>query len=63
MWVESAESPSKGDPVYVELDGTGSDAGKLYTTDSATRCLLTGATWERDGINSADGIAAVAADF
>lgn len=63
MWVESAEAPSMGDPVFVELDGTGDDAGKLFTTDSATRVLLTGATWERDGVNSADGIAAVAAAF
>lgn len=63
MWVERDAAVSEGDPVYVELDGTGDDAGKLFTTDSATRVLLTGASWERDGVNTADGIAAVRADF
>ena len=63
MWVERPGAVSKGDPVFVELDGTGSDAGKLFTADSATRVRLLGATWERDARNTSDGIAAVAAAF
>ena len=62
MWVERDAAVSKGDPVYVELSA-GDDAGKLFTSDSSTRVLLTGATWDRDGVNTADGIAAVAAAF
>lgn len=63
MWVARPGAVSYGDPVYVELDGTGSDAGKLFSADSATRALLTGAKWERDGRTTSDGIAAVAIDF
>lgn len=48
VWVESSETPSLGDPVYVELDGSGSDAGKFFTATSATRALLIGWGWERD---------------
>jgi len=47
LWVESAQSISDGDPVYVEL-GVTADNGKLFNTTSATRVLLTGAKWVMD---------------
>lgn len=50
VWVASAESISFGSPVYVELDSTGSNIGKFYAASSATRALLPGARWLRDGL-------------
>ena len=63
IWVESAQSISDGDPVYVEL-GVTADNGKLFNTTTATRVLLTGAKWvvdERSGQNA--DIAAVRLSF
>ncbi len=64
LWVakSSAETPAKGDKVYVET-GVTADNGKLFNTTSATRILLTNATWERSGRTAADGLAAVRINF
>jgi hypothetical protein len=65
IWVARPGAVSKGDPVFVELDGTGSDAGKFFTADSATRVPLTSsnALWERDGRTASDGLAAMRVGF
>lgn len=61
VWVASSESPTFGDAVYVELDGSSANVGKFYTSSSSTRVALAKAKarWSHDGITSADGIAAV----
>lgn len=65
IYVERPTTPvaTRGAAVFVELDGTGSDAGKFFTADSATRVRLTGATWERDGRTASDGVAALRVGF
>lgn len=40
VWVASTEAVQHRGKVYVELDGTGDDAGKFYTTSSSTRVLV-----------------------
>ena len=66
-WVERPTTPAatRGAAVFVELDGTGSDAGKFFTADSATRVRLTSANalWERDGRTASDGVAALRVGF
>jgi hypothetical protein len=62
MWVERPGTVAGGDPVFVEL-GVTADNGKFFTADSATRVRLVKATWERDGINSADGVAGLRIDL
>jgi hypothetical protein len=56
IWVENSESPSVGDPVYVEL-AAGASSGKFYKTSSATRVLLPNARWERAAGLSTDNLA------
>jgi hypothetical protein len=56
IWVENSESPSVGDPVYVEL-AAGANSGKFYKTSSATRVLLPNARWERAAGLSTDNLA------
>ena len=64
MWVERPGAVSPGDNVFVELDGTGADAGKFFTADSATRVRLLGTTWLRDGFDTSnDTIAALRVDL
>ena len=64
IWVDRPGAVTFGDPVFVELDGTGSDAAKFFLADSATRVLLTKATWLRDGVEAAsDIISALTVDF
>jgi hypothetical protein len=62
VWVSNSEStgPALGGDVYVEL-APGSTAGQLYAASSATRVALSKrvATWERDGIVTADNLSAV----
>lgn len=49
VWVDNSDSVGLGDTVYVEMDGTGSNYGKLYNSSSATRLPLplSWARWER----------------
>lgn len=48
IWVECAQTVTPGQPVYVELDGTGANAGRFYNTTASTRALLPQARWVRD---------------
>lgn len=59
IWVESDQSISYGDDVYVELDNTSSDCGKFFNTASSTRALLAGARWVKDGSTASDSLAAI----
>lgn len=63
IWVEreSGASITPKSPVYVELDGTGSDAGKLFTTGSATRALVDSKLlrWDRADASDVDSSLAV----
>lgn len=59
MWVSNTQSPTNGDPVYVDL-AVGSGAGLLYNTAGTDRVLLPQAKWLKAGHTSTDGIAAVA---
>lgn len=61
LWVASSQAPTEGGVVYVELDGSGDNAGKFYTTSSSTRVALARsmARWVRDGVNTSDGLAAL----
>ncbi len=56
VWVSTAQTPSAGDPVYVET-AAGASAGKPYTDASATRIKLPTAiaSWQR--YNSTAGLA------
>jgi hypothetical protein len=49
VWVDNSQSVGLGDTVYVEMDGTGANYGKLYNSSSATRLALplSWARWER----------------
>lgn len=49
VWVENSQTIVYGDVVFVEMDGTGSDFGKFFNTDSATRLSLPEgmARWQR----------------
>lgn len=58
IWVESEETVSRGDAVYVET-GVAADNGKFFATTSATRILLKKATWDRDARTSSGGDLAV----
>lgn len=60
VWVDSTQSPTEGDVVYVELTA-GATAGRFYTDASSTRVALSRqvARWERDGLTASDSIAAV----
>lgn len=60
VWVDSTQSPTEGDVVYVEL-APGATAGRFYTDSSSTRVALSRqvARWERDGLTASDSIAAV----
>ena len=58
MWVENSQSVTLGDNVYVELDNTSADLGKLFNTSSATRTRLPKAEWMRAG-TAGDNIADV----
>ena len=60
LWITNAETPAEADTVYVEL-AAGSTAGRLYAASSATRVALSKAVavWERDGLVTADSLAAV----
>lgn len=40
VWVENTETITEGAAVYIELDGTGSNAGKFYASTSATRVKM-----------------------
>lgn len=63
VWVESSQSPSLGDPVYVET-AAGADTGKLFNTKTATRVLLPAATWQRAArSDTTDTIAALKLDL
>jgi phage tail sheath gpL-like len=61
VWVENAQAPAQGDPVYVELDGD--DAGKFFNTSSSTRVLLEKAEWEYSARAATDGIAILKVDL
>lgn len=58
MWVENSQTVTLGDTVYVELDATSDDVGKLFNTNTTTRTRLDKLEWFRAGI-SGDGIADV----
>jgi len=60
VWVESDEAVSAGGTCYIEL-GVTADNGQLFAADSATRLALARdrVRWERDGVATADSIAAV----
>ena len=59
IWLECAESPSAGDPVYIEL-GVTDDNGKPFAENSSTRVRLDRASWQRTSRDSnADEIAVV----
>jgi hypothetical protein len=60
--VERPGAVSKGDPVFVEL-AVGDDAGKFFSAGSATRVRLGALTWERDGRDTADGLAMLRVDL
>lgn len=62
LWVESSQTVTFGQAVYVELS-TAADLGKLFNTDSATRVRLTGATWAKTGRLASDSINAVDINF
>jgi hypothetical protein len=62
IFVERPGVVAGGDPVFVELNVT-ADNGKFFNADSATRVRLVKATWERDGINTADGVAGLRIDL
>lgn len=59
VWVTSAESPSEGDTVYIELGASGT--GQFYTSSGADRVALarSAARWERDGLTASDSLAAL----
>jgi phage tail sheath gpL-like len=63
VWVEvdSGTTITAGDDVYIELDGTGSAAGRLYTANSATRTLLDPSlvSWKRAAFSGSDADIAV----
>lgn len=61
VWVANTETLVAQSKVYVELDGTGSNAGKLYSTNSATRVLVDPAVarWQRSDGASSDADVAV----
>jgi len=56
IWVENSQSVTLGESVYVELDSSSADVGKLFNTSSATRAKLPKLEWYRSGI-SGDNIA------
>lgn len=60
VWVQSTQSPTNADTVYVEL-APGSTAGRFYNDASATRVALSRnfAQWERDGYVANDSLAAL----
>jgi hypothetical protein len=63
IWVESEETVSRGDAVYVEL-GVSADYGKFFAASSSTRVLLSGAKWERDARSSSgDSLAVLKIDL
>lgn len=63
IWVESSESPSDGDPVYVEM-AAGDNSGKFYKTASATRVPMTLASWVRAARSSSgDNLAVLRVDL
>lgn len=60
IWVESSQTPSLGDPVYVETTA-GDDVGKFFNTKTSTRVLLPSARWLRAArSDTTDLIAALA---
>lgn len=62
VWVENSQTIVARSDVYVELDGTGSDAGKFFNTDSATRVLVEPSLlkWQRSAFATSDAdVAAV----
>ena len=66
MWVESTETITDKAPVYVELDGTGSAAGRFYTAASATRVRVDPdmLKWRRSAFAASDAdVAVVAVDL
>jgi hypothetical protein len=66
VWVESTEAITARADVYVELDGTGSDAGKFYTSSSATRVRVDPSLlrWSRADSSSSDAdVAALRIDL
>lgn len=60
IWVGNTQSVAYGDPVYVELDGTGTVYGQFYNTSSATRILLpqSMARWDRYDTGDGDSLKA-----
>ena len=58
IWVEvdSGATITRGGDVYIELDGTGSDAGRLYSSGGSTRALLNPdlVKWERGDFSGSD---------
>lgn len=62
MWVLNTQTVTFGQTVFVELT-VAADLGKFFNTDSATRVLLTGATWNKTGRLASDSINAVDINF
>lgn len=60
VWVTSAETPVSNGIVYVETV-TGATQGRFYISGSSTRVALgrMAARWERDGLVTADSLAAI----
>lgn len=61
VWVDSTESPTAADPVYVDLSA-GATAGRFYTAAGTDRVKLAHARWIRDA-NAPDDLALLAVDF
>ena len=55
IWVDRPGTVTSSSPVFVEL-AAGDDAGKFYTTGSATRIELGSLSWDRDGRTASDNI-------
>ena len=60
IWVDATGVSAKSD-VYIELDGTGADAGKFFSSGGATRALVDRdlLQWERDAFSDSDADIAV----
>lgn len=65
LWVDDPGSVVAGTTVYIELDGSGTEAGRPYNTSSSTRVALSRqvARWERPGHTAADGLAVLRLDL
>lgn len=61
VWVENTQTLVAHSDVYIELDGTGSDAGKFFNTSSATRAKIDSdkMSWLRGDASSSDADVAV----